>query len=335
MFDKILGGLTLVRHAVAITLVMGAATATVAGSIDVAPSAAVQAAAMTTSATASTSTNKNTSDLEAAIRACLATKDSQSAECLAALDQSGLSNEDFWAKLAFSLSEKVATKSEPSHDAKLETAHPATGELLGLVTACVESHERSSEACASALALSGLTPDEFFAKVSALFQHGDANTEPAHTTKPEPAHTTKPETTKSTDEAVGLAVKACLARFEAYRTGSATTEPISTSEVCRKAYEATGLTMEQFWAKFGPKPTTTATTKPTSTTKPTTTPSVSTAQLEVLVKDCFAKYLAAVAAKGSTEAGTAASDACHTAISASGLAPQDFWAKFGTPSAPR
>lgn len=344
MFSKVLGALTIVRHAVAITLVTGAATAMVAGSVDVAGSRATANVTSTMTGTTAASTKNTTSgDLDAAIKACLATKDRQSLECNTALDMSGLSNEDFWAKLAFSLNEQVTRskttdKAEPritpsrspmSASPKPETAKPhddgKTGELIGLVTACVASHERSSEPCAKALELSGLAPEDFWAKVTATFGHGDAKTEPSHTPKP--------QTAKATDESITQAIKECLARFEAYRNG-ATTEPISTSEVCRKAYEASGLTPEQFWAKFGPKPSTTQTPQPTGTAKPTTKPdgtlSVTTAQLEVLVKDCFAKYLIA---KETHEGGTAASEACSKAITASGLGADAFFKKFGYPGA--
>ncbi len=333
MFSKILSGLTIVRHALAITLVTGAATAMVAGSLDVSGSQpAANVTASTNTTTLATSKNTTTSDLEAAIKACLASKDPQSLECNTALDMSGLPNEDFWAKLAFSLNEQVARskstdKTEPSHTPKPETTKPRdegkTGELIGLVTACVASHERSSEPCAKALELSGLSADDFWAKVTTTFGHGDTKTEPSH----------KPDTTKPSDEAVGLAVKACLERFEAYRSG-ATTEPITTSEVCRKAYEATGLTPADFWAKFGPKPITTQKPQPATTVKPSAkpdgTPSVTTAQLEVLVKDCFAKYLIA---KETHEGGTAASEACSKAIAASGLSAESFFKKFGYPGA--
>ena len=50
--------------------------------------------------------------------------------------------------------------------------------------------------------------------------------------------------------------------------------------------------------------------------------------LEDLVKDCFARY---AAAKNSAGDAARASEACRTAIEASGLSPEDFWKKFGKP----
>jgi hypothetical protein len=336
MLSKILGALTIVRHAVAITLVTGAATAMVAGSLD------VPATGMTTDVTASTTataavSSKNTTnaDLDAFIKACLATKDTRSAECGTAMDKSGLSESDFWANVAMSLHEQLGRqtsehttgtpKPEPTKKPETSSTHPATGELLGLVTACVESHERSSEACQKALEASGLSTDDFFAKVAAHF---------GRTTEP----TTKPADKTGGTEGVTILVKDCLMKYESARTTHESGE--AASEACKKAIEASGLSANDFWARFGPKTNTEPTRKPDTTkkteptTKPTTrpegTPTVTTAQLAVLVKDCFAKYQIA---KETHEGGAAAVEACNKAIAASGLSPDAFWKRFGYPGA--
>jgi hypothetical protein len=54
-------------------------------------------------------------------------------------------------------------------------------------------------------------------------------------------------------------------------------------------------------------------------------PEARTNDIEALVKDCLAKY---AAAKNSTTAGTAASEACRRAIEASGLPSTEFWTRF-------
>jgi len=395
VFSQILSGLTLVRHAVAITLVMGAATATVAGAVDMSQNATVRTVpAISASTVTAEKTETNTTDLEAAVNACLETKDPASEACANAVTLSGLSSETFWAKIALSLKaqlvvakgEKNAPKTDGTRTPKPENTTRTSGELVGLVTACVASHERASEPCAKALELSGLSADEFWAKLGAMFA----------TTQATPA----PKTT----EGLSVLIGACLAKFEAARKGTYS-EPISTSEACRKAFEATGLTPEQFyakfvtkqtssdkpqpttrstegvtalikeclaayerardtheggeaasdacrkaieasglsanefWAKFAPKPATTPkpepTTRPTPTAKPTTQQTVTEAQLLVMVKDCFAKYVAATTAKGDESLGHAAYEACTSAIAASGLSNEAFWAKFGTPQAPK
>ena len=128
-----------------------------------------------------------------------------------------------------------------------------------------------------------------------------------------------PETTQrpepKTNEIEAL-VKDCLTKYAALKTS--TTGATAASDACRRAIEASGLTSTEFWTRFAPK------------TEPTTQPAKPTTNLEALVKDCFAKY---TAARDSTTGATAASEACHRAIDASGLSATDFWAKFGTPQA--
>ena len=316
MLSQVLSGLSLVRHAVAITLVFGAAGATVAGAVDVSH-------ASTTTNIISTTTNAtkdNTTDLEAAIKACLGTKDPASDECAKAVELSGLSTEEFWAKVALSLNEQLGRSKNDKHDQNSDpSAKPNvnTHELLGLVTACVASHERSSEPCAKALELSGLSADDFWAKVGAMFENKKKD---------------EPSSSPKTTEGLSVIIGACLEKFEAAKHGTYAT-PIVDTEACRKAFAATGLTPEQFYAKFLQKNTEPA--KPTATPKPQGSQRVSDADLVVMVKDCFAKYLAATASKGNEDLGRAAYDACTKAMAASGLSGDAFWAKFGTPQAPK
>ena len=339
MFSKILSALTLVRHAVAITLVTGAATTMVAGSLDVAsgshPTTNVGASSTSTVETTTSSQNKTTNDLEAFVKACLATKDPQSTACAQAIDKSGMSAPEFWATVAMYLheqltrqtSEKSTATPKPEPTAKPDApaaTHPVvTGELLALVSACVESHERSSDACQKALEASGLPAEDFWARVAAKFG-----------TTSEP--TTKP-VVRTGDESFSMLIKDCLYKYEAAKN---TGNTAMAGDACKKAIEASGLTSSDFWARFGPvgrtnktEPTTKPdTTRPTTKpeTKPSGTPTVSTAQLEVMVKDCFAKYLIA---KETHEGGSAALEACNKAIAASGLSGDAFWKKFGLPGA--
>ena len=325
MLDKIFSALTIVRHAVAITVVTGAAGAMVAGSADL--SGTQHTAVVTNSTTTATTATTTHGELEALVKACLESKDAESAACADALSASGLTTGEFWSKLALSLNEQLVkhnaeTPKPETHETK--TTVP-TRELLGLVTACVESNERASAACQKALELSGVTADEFWARVGAMFhkKSDEPKTEP----------TTKPNT-----ESLTALVKDCLAKYEAAK--NSTTGAEDASRACRAAIEASGLSSNDFWARFGPKTTTTGnaeptrkpeparTPEPTRKTEPTRTPSVSTAQLEVLVKDCFAKYLVA---KNTGEGGAAAAEACNKAIAASGLSSSAFFAKFGTP----
>ena len=336
MFAHVLAGLTLVRHAVAITLVLGAATATVAGAVDVSQNGTPGAVAPIAAATTNETTQTNTSDLEASVKACLESNDPASDACASAVALSGLSSEAFWAKLALSFKAQLAavtrekndTKTEPKHTPKPEATTPATGELLGLVTACVHTADRTSEPCVKALALSGLPSEEFWAKVGALFGTDGRKTEPKREEKP---------STKPTEGSITALIKDCLAKYEVARNTHEGGE--AASEACRKAIEASGLSSNDFWAKFAPKPATTPrrepTTRPTPTARPSGTQTVSDEQLVLMVKDCFTKYVTATASKGNEELGHAAYDACTKAIAASGLSNDAFWAKFGTPQAPK
>lgn len=309
MLSQVLGGLTLVRHAVAITLVMGAAGATVAGAVDTS-----HASTVTTNTVVSTTANttqNDTKDLEAAVKACLGTKDPASDECAAAIDLSGLSADEFWAKVALSLNEQLGRAKNTN-----------TRELIGLVTACVASHERSSEPCAKALALSGLSADEFWAKVGGMFENKK------HEPTASPKTTEKPKTTNG--DAAAL-IKECVAAYERARQTHESGEAVS--QICNKAIAASGLSANDFWAKYYPKPATSEQPKPTVTRKPQPTQRVSDADLAALVKDCFAKYTAAAAAKGNEDLAHAAYDACTKAMAASGLTGDAFWAKFGKPTA--
>jgi hypothetical protein len=151
-------------------------------------------------------------------------------------------------------------------------------------------------------------------------------TRPEPTAKSEVTHTvtansatpetsSKPEAKTSDIEAL---VKDCLTKYAAAKTS--TTAGTAASEACRRAIEASSLTSSDFWARFAPK------------TEPTTQPQKPAPNIEALAKYCLTKY---AAAKTSATAGTAASEACRRAIEASGLSATEFWAKFGTPQAPK
>jgi hypothetical protein len=200
----------------------------------------------------------------------------------------------------------------PEMSAKPQTT---TGNLEALVNDCLTKYAAlktstsvgtaASDACRLAIDASGLTSTEFWTRFA-------PKTEP----------TTQP--TKPTMNLEAL-VKDCLTKYAALKTSTtAGTAGTAASDACRSAIEASGLTSTEFWTRFGPKAQP-STAPATSSTNPTT-------NVEALVKDCFAKY---TAAKDSTTAASAASEACRRAIEASALSATEFWAKFGTPQAPK
>ena len=168
MFSKIWGVIGVARHAVALVILTGATTGLVASSLDANASRVAAASA------AETRAYTNTAELDVLTRMCLEMKDPTSDVCAKAIEKSGLTVGEFWSKLAISLNEQVRKQEQkkdetPSAAPKPQEPKVNTRELLGLVNACVASHERSSEPCAKALELSGLSADEFWAKVSSLF----------------------------------------------------------------------------------------------------------------------------------------------------------------------
>jgi hypothetical protein len=76
---------------------------------------------------------------------------------------------------------------------------------------------------------------------------------------------------------------------------------------------------------------TTKSATPETMGRATSRPEIKTGDIEALVKDCLTRY---AAAKTSTTAGTAASEACRRAIEASGLTSAQFWTRFGPKAEP-
>jgi hypothetical protein len=134
-----------------------------------------------------------------------------------------------------------------------------------------------------------------------------------------PKTSPKPEAKTSDIEAL---VTDCLTKYAAAKTSA--TGGTAASEACRRAIEGSGLTSTEFWTRFAPKA------QPsTAPVKPSTDPATN---IEALAKYCVTKY---TAAKDNTTGATAASEVCRRAIEASGLSATEFWAKFGTPQAPK
>jgi hypothetical protein len=97
---------------------------------------------------------------------CLGSRDWRSDTCVRAQELIGFNDEDFHAKFERYLAERDAQASKTSKTPTPTTAKPS---LVALVTLCGETHLRASESCRLALTLSGIKPDEFYAKVEAKF----------------------------------------------------------------------------------------------------------------------------------------------------------------------
>jgi hypothetical protein len=140
-------------------------------------------------------------------------------------------------------------------------------------------------------------------------------TSPTPTEKPATRTATTPTASPKREPRHGVipqVVRDCVDKYLAIREqgdSASAADREAVGEVCKAAVVATGLSTADFWAKFGLDARAAS-----GTTDPNTT------GLEAQIRECVARYVA----------GTAdASDACHDAISASGLTPQEFWTTFG------
>lgn len=212
---------------------------------------------------------------------------------------------------------KPEPKTEPKNENKTEEGK-GHDEDHGLIKECVEKYlalrakgddatvgeRQSTEAvCKAALAATGLTSAEFWAKFG---PHAD---------------TTAPKTEPTAAATLEHWIRECVTQYR-LKTANA-------SETCKKAIALSGLTSAEFAAKYLHL-TTGGDTTPTATQKPvppvTVAPVTNTAEAAQLIAKCQQLY-AAVIAKTSTDT-HAVSEACGAAARATGLTSADFWAKY-------
>ena len=256
----------------------------------------------------------NSSDFEALLRGCAekyealltgeptdAMKQAAREACAKAQEASGLTPDEFSAKIQALLHRPKPTD-KPRSDAE-RLVRECVERFEGYLRSETDETRRAArEACAKAQKASGLTPDEFWAKFLAL------------------VHRTKPAAEPTGD--LERLVRDCLEKYAINRREPSDEHLRVAKEACAKAVEASGLTPDEFWKKFSPKA------EPKPTTKPTTT------ELAALVKYCLTKYAYAASLKDAPaelveKARRAASETCAKAIAASGLTPEQFWAKYG------
>ena len=268
--------------------------------------------------------------------------------------------------------EKPSTVSTPAPAAspKTEEKH---GEIPQVVKDCVDKYlalraqgdsapaadrQAVGDLCKAALAATGLSSGDFWAKFG-LDKHTTTDkTEPRMTSDLEAlikecVAQYRAGTADASDAcrraiaASGLTPQEFWTKFHPYvekTTGDLSADALAwarecvtkynlkstdASATCKKAIELSGLTSAEFAAKFFPrtsetKPATTP--KPSTKTEPTTSPKpvTNTAELSLLVAKCLDLYKA-VTSTGETHA---ASEACGVAIRASGMTSVDFWAKY-------
>jgi hypothetical protein len=251
MLDKIFSALTVVRHAVAITVVTSAAGAMVAGSVDMTGTRTTATVAPSTTAVASAPSTTSTSE-----RITMSLGEQVRGATTAA------------AKTDMPRTETA--KTEPKKEPKTEpSAKPDTAGLSLLAKDCIAKYESAkkdadlgtlaSEACRKAIEASGLSSNDFwarFAPKTTATRKPETTRQPEPTRKPEPART--PTTTRkpepSRTPSVSTAQLEVLVRdcFDKYLVAKNTGEGgAAAAEACNKAIAASGLTRDAFFARFG------------------------------------------------------------------------------------
>ena len=187
-----------------------------------------------------------TTDVDALVKECFAkytAKDPTTLEtCKKAMAASGLSGDAFW--------DKYGRPTPPSTEPKPSTKPSSSTELYQLMALCFKLHsaitpttEKSQidaayDACNKAIALSGLSVNDFWAKYAKELAPSKPSTTPTASPKP----VTNP------DELAGLIAK-CV---DAYKNVKTTGDTKTVTELCKAAIVASGLSSNDFWSKYNP-----------------------------------------------------------------------------------
>lgn len=109
---------------------------------------------------------------EQSFKECLETNDLNGEACRTAIEASGLTREEFAAKLSDKVSRE---KRRESAEGKNESRN----EFYAALRACLATANVDSEPCARAQQLSGLSPEDFQAKIVAKFRRSAVARDPS------------------------------------------------------------------------------------------------------------------------------------------------------------
>jgi len=118
---------------------------------------------------------KDGGDFSAWFEKCLATRDVRSDACFRAQQLIGFSDADFKAKFERYLADRDAKLRQPTPQPVADSkpmVEPKPGSAMTfelLLSTCAQTHERASNACVAAQAVSGLSSEAFWAKAEARF----------------------------------------------------------------------------------------------------------------------------------------------------------------------
>ena len=193
-------------------------------------------------------------------------------------------------------------------------AHEPSSDLSSAVRQCLDSHDQNSDYCANAIALSGMSSVDFWPMVAfKVFDGASFKDAPKEQPKPD----------------LFTLLKACA---ESHDRASAE---------CAAAQNSAGLSDDDFWAKMQAKFGVQLCDRVGSSDDDESSDcwqsdaQPAPAVLDGMVKDCFAKFGAALSDRGTSAMANEAGEVCGKAVRKSGLSPRDFFAKYGMPKASR
>ena len=173
-------------------------------------------------------------DFDALLRACLDTGDPDSSDCARAQEHSGMSYEDFHAKIAA----KLATpKPEPTKKPGPVVTKPKPApqeDFWTVFNKCLDTRDVRSDVCRTAQSLIGFNDADFQAKFDRYLAERDGSVK---TATPKPTATAKP-TTSSAFESLLIQCGESRSR---------------TSDACLRALVMSGIQPAEFWAKIEAK----------------------------------------------------------------------------------
>jgi hypothetical protein len=271
---------------------------------------------------------------------CLDTRDPDSDSCAAAALRSGMTYEEFRAKIVAKLEPEV-TKPEPKEEVKVEPkqepkvepapvkkpepvvvkkTEPVQNEFNVLYTKCLESRDANSDSCIRAGEKSGMSAEDWAAKLRSKFAAAQQSDFATWFEKCLATRDINSDECYRAEELSGLSFGDFEAKFNSklaakegdfnYWFEKCLASRDVFGEHCGKAQALIGYSDADFQAKFdrylAERDRTTK-----ATPKPTTKSYLTTAVMD----DC-----------GKTHLRT--SDACIKALALSGMKPADFWAKM-------
>src|SRR5205823_1852942 len=158
--------------------------------------------------------------------------------CANAIALSGMSGTDFWPMVAFKLFDGAGFKEAPKEQPKPD--------LFTLLKACAESHDRASAECAAAQDATGLSDDDFWAKMQAKF--GVQRCDRVESSENDESPDCWQNDAQPAPAALDGMVKDCFAKYGAALSERGTSAMANEAgELCGRAVRKSGLSPRDFF----------------------------------------------------------------------------------------